>query len=128
MPTFMIGLEEVQFGTWECTHLHRISQRMTRELAEWQGVFLCNVHLCASVHAGQGVHCPLSITKYFSLLNINTNNNNFMFRFDGFEQTAFIIGTALSPVIFKLGGFEAAFRWVNDLFVTKLFVFGHNIQ
>ena len=74
--------------------------------------------------------CPLSINhkKYFSLLNINTNNNNFMFRFDGFEQTAFIIGTALSPIIFKLGGFEAAFRWVNDLFVMKFFVFGHNVQ
>ena len=30
-------------------------------------------------------------------------------RFDGFEQTAYIVGNALSPVIFHLGGYEAAF-------------------
>ena len=32
-----------------------------------------------------------------------------MARFDGFEQTAYIIGTALSPLIFKAAGYEAAF-------------------
>ena len=30
-------------------------------------------------------------------------------RFDGFEQIAYVIGNALSPMIFKLGGYEAAF-------------------
>ena len=33
-----------------------------------------------------------------------------MARFDGFEQTAYIIGTALSPIIYHAGGYEAAFR------------------
>ena len=32
-----------------------------------------------------------------------------MARFDGFEQTAYIVGTALSPLIFKAAGYEAAF-------------------
>ena len=32
-----------------------------------------------------------------------------MARFDGFEQTAYIVGTALSPIIFKAGGYETAF-------------------
>jgi len=32
-----------------------------------------------------------------------------MARFDGFEQTAYIVGTALSPIIYKAGGYETAF-------------------
>ena len=32
-------------------------------------------------------------------------------RFDGFEQMAFIVGTALSPVLFRCAGYEGAFRW-----------------
>ena len=31
-------------------------------------------------------------------------------RFDGFEQMAFIVGTALSPVLFRCAGYEGAFR------------------
>merc|ERR1719410_2705293 len=32
-----------------------------------------------------------------------------MARFDGFEQMAFIVGTALSPVLFRCAGYEGAF-------------------
>ena len=32
-------------------------------------------------------------------------------RFDGFEQMAFIVGTVLSPVLFRCAGYEGAFRW-----------------
>ena len=35
-------------------------------------------------------------------------------RFDGFEQMAFIVGTALSPVLFRCAGYEGAFRWDRD--------------
>ena len=32
-------------------------------------------------------------------------------RFGGAEQLAFILGNALSPVLFNAGGYELAFRW-----------------
>ena len=32
-----------------------------------------------------------------------------MARFDGFEQVAFIVGNALSPLLFHLVGYEGAF-------------------
>ena len=33
-----------------------------------------------------------------------------MARFDGFEQTAFVIGNALSPALYNSLGYEGAFR------------------
>ena len=32
-----------------------------------------------------------------------------MARFDGFEQTAYIVGNALSPLLFSYFGYEGAF-------------------
>ena len=34
-----------------------------------------------------------------------------MARFDGFEQTAYVVGNALSPVLFYYLGYEGAFGW-----------------
>ena len=48
-------------------------------------------------------------------------------RFGGAEQLAFILGNALSPVLFTAGGYELAFRWSTvhseSLSIQKRFVF-----
>ena len=53
-----------------------------------------------------------------------------MARFDGFEQTAYIVGNALSPILFSYLGYEGAFGWVTshifglqrNIFRAKIFL------
>ena len=41
-------------------------------------------------------------------------------RFGGAEQLAFILGNALSPVLFNAGGYELAFRWSTVKVITSV--------
>ena len=45
----------------------------------------------------------------FTKGNIDQERASRMARFDGFEQTAYILGNALSPLIFTYLGFQGAF-------------------
>ena len=58
---------------------------------------------------GGGEIWYLGLYSFASDITSTNDRASRMARFDGFEQIAYIIGNALSPLIFKLGGYEAAF-------------------
>ena len=59
---------------------------------------------------GGGAVWYLGLYSFASDITTADERASRMARFDGFEQTAYIIGTALSPIIYHAGGYEAAFR------------------
>ena len=58
---------------------------------------------------GGGAVWYLGLYSFTADITTVDERSSRMARFDGFEQTAYVIGTALSPIIFHTGGYEAAF-------------------
>ena len=58
---------------------------------------------------GGGAVWYLGLYSFAADITTVDERSSRMARFDGFEQTAYVIGTALSPIIFHTGGYEAAF-------------------
>ena len=60
---------------------------------------------------GGGAIWYLAVYGFAADITVPDDRASRMARFDGFEQTAFVVGNALSPSIYNALGYEGAFRY-----------------